>query len=44
MKHIHLLLISLLAFTTLFSCSNNSNNEDEIEYQTIVDAKIELYK
>lgn len=39
MKHINLLLISLLGFTTLFSCSNNSSSEEGIEYQTIVDAK-----
>ncbi len=39
MKRFNLILISILSFTTLFSCSNNSSNAERIEYQTIIDAK-----
>ncbi len=39
MKRFNLILISILSFATLFSCSNNSSNAERIEYQTIIDAK-----
>lgn len=42
MKRFNLILISILSFATLFSCSNNSSNTERIEYQTIIDAKNRL--